>query len=223
MSHRIRSGWPAFWRLALGLVLGLLVGCNNTLPIETPPSEGQQILFSDDFSTRTSKWALFETTEGAAYIQQGELYLEDRGGGIGIYTLPLDYSWDDVVVDVRVRHIEGAQDNWMGVSCRMEDEENYYLFAISADGYYLILKVEEGFPTPLAGPLLGAAINTGRATNQLTVRCADDQLALSVNGDLVAARTDTSLQSGAVALFVDAVAPGSVTNAAFDALVIAEP
>ncbi|MFP4344154.1 MAG: hypothetical protein ACLFU8_05625 [Anaerolineales bacterium] len=211
------------YMLALLLVWTLLGGCTTPPTLTPAAAEGKPSLFADDFTSPNRAWALFETNEGAAYVQQGELYLEDRGRGIGIYTHPVDHEWQDVEVDVRVRHIAGAQNNWMGVICRQQDEENYYLFAISADGYYLILKVEAGIPTPVAGPLTSELINAGRATNQLLVRCEEDTLALSINGDLVALRTDRTFREGNVALFADAVEAGSTTTVAFDALTILEP
>jgi hypothetical protein len=208
---------------ALLLAGTLFAGCTTPPTLTPAAAEGEPSLFADDFTSPNRTWALFETNEGAAYVQQGELYLEDRGRGIGIYTHPVDHEWEDVLVDVRIRHIAGSQNNWMGVICRQQDEENYYLFAISADGYYLILKVEAGIPTPVAGPLKSELINPGRATNQLLVRCEEDRLALSINGDLEASRTDRTFKEGNVALFADAVEAGSTTTAAFDAFTILEP
>ncbi len=181
------------------------------------------VLLSDDFAIPNTAWAFFDTVEGAAYVQQEELYLEDRGKGVGIYTGLVNHTWENTIIQVRLRQIEGTQNNWMGIICRQQDENNYYLFAISADGYYLLLKVQDGVPTKLAGPLANAKINPGRATNLLEARCDGPILTLGVNGERLVSRTDASFESGSVALFADAVEGGRATTVAFDTFIISEP
>jgi hypothetical protein len=204
--------------------MSLALGACTTDPAVSYPSspEGADVLFVDDFSTPPTTWLLFDSPEGAAYARQGELYLEDRGRGIGIYTRPEQDGWDDVNLSVQVRQVEGTQNNWMGVICRQQDEGNYYLFAVSADGYYLILKMADGYPTPLAGPYPNEAVLAGREANLLEVRCEGNTLSLNINDQLLISRTDDSFRRGEVALFADAVGPNDVTTAAFDALVVSE-
>ena len=195
--------------------------CTSPTPMTTallPPGA----VFSDDFVTNDGRWGLFDTQDGAAYLQQSELYLEDRGQGVGVYTQLAQHRWDDLGVTLRLRQVEGTQDNWMGVICRLQDEENYYLLAISADGYYLILKTEAGVPTALTGPAQSDAIQPGRATNALEARCVGETLTLGVNGEELASVQDESFAEGSLALFADGVG-GQRTTVAFDALVISEP
>ncbi len=209
--------------LSLILFLGL-VACTAAPPAPgLSPINPTGGILSDEFSPANPAWALFDTAEGAAYVQQGELYLEDRGQGVGIYTRLIDYTWEDTVVSVQVRQVEGTQNNWMGVTCRQQDEENYYLFAISADGYYLIMKVEDGLRSKLAGPVISPVITPGREANQLEARCEGTRLSLSVNGQLLATRTDISFAAGSVALFADAAEVGSTTTVAFDAFSVSDP
>lgn len=218
-QHRTPRPW-----ITLLILLTLLPAC---APIAAPTDiantpTAETALFSDTFSAANTAWAHFDTPESAAYMQQGELYLEDRGRGIGVYTRLVGQRFDDVVIQVLVRHVEGTQDNWMGAICRQQDEENYYLFAISADGYYLILKVENGFPTPLAGPTPADIIHPGRAKNQLEARCEGAALTLRINDTLVSAQTDGSFREGEVALFTDA-ARGGTTTTAFDSFKLLRP
>ncbi|MBN1260989.1 MAG: hypothetical protein JXB35_09945 [Anaerolineae bacterium] len=237
LRRRLLSGAQA---AARGIVVSLLLiaGACAPVPVDepspiptstTPAGAGETAappatvpLLRDDFSSNGGGWTLFDTPEGAAFIQQGELYLEDRGRGVGVYSQPVGQSWDDVTVNVLVRQIEGSQDNWMGVICRQQSEENYYLFAISADGYYLILKVENGLPMPLAGPALSEAINPGRATNQIEARCDGTILTLNINNSLFVSRADATFSRGAIAVFTDAVA-GGATTAAFDSFTLLQP
>ncbi len=128
-----------------------------------------------------------------------------------------------MVINVQLRQVAGTQNNWMGVLARQQDEQNYYLFALSADGYYLVLRVKEGVATALAGPTASEYINLGQDANHLQVRCEGDTLALSANGLLLVSRTDDTFAAGQVALFADSVAFYETTTVAFDSLVISEP
>lgn len=194
--------------------------CVSSTPTTTAtPSDA---LLSDDFSTNVGTWTLFDTPEGAAYVQQDELFLEDRGQGIGIYTQLAQRQWDDLVISTRLRQVEGTQDNWMGVICRQQDQDNYYLLAISADGYYLILKTATGVPTALVEPARSDVINPGRATNTLEAQCEGDMLTLRINGEELASVQDDSFETGTVALFADGIA-GQRTTVAFDVFAISKP
>lgn len=212
--HSGRSGW---WLLLGGLLWGIVWTACSPPSAATPTEASPQAdAVTDNFSASQTRWALFDTPEIAASIQAGELYLEDRGQGIAAYSPLVGKTWNNVVIKVQVRQVEGTFNNWMGIICRQEDEENYYLFAISADGYYLILKTEDGIATPLVGPTFTSAIHTGQDTNQLEAHCEGSILSLTVNDTLLVSRSDRTFASGGVALFADAVAAGEPTTVAFD-------
>jgi hypothetical protein len=181
-------------------------------------------IVADDFSRPNAGWARFDTEESAVYALAGELYLEDRGRGTAVYTPLVGHKYKDVVVNVDVRHVQGSVNNWMGVLCRHQDEDTYYLLAISADGYYLILSANEGAITPLVGPEYSEIIRQGKAENNLRIRCQRTQLSLWVNDELIATHTANDLtEAGDVALFADAVQRGEIAVVAFDNFVLSAP
>lgn len=211
------------------LLLLLISACSTpttspsptTVPTAATPTAAP---LTDDFEPPNPAWARFETTESAVYAQAGELYLEDRGKGIAVYAPLAGKTYTDVVATVQVRHVQGTVNNWMGVICRQQDEENYYLLAISADGFYLIMLVDDGAPTPLVGPETSDIIRTGKARNNLEVRCVGDALSLWVNGERLVTHTDDTLRgAGAVALFADAVERGETAVTAFDNFALTQP
>ena len=105
-----------------------------------------------------------------------------------------------------------------------QDEDNYYLLALSADGYFLVLRVVDGEATPLVGPDYSEHIRIGKAENNLRVECRGAALSMWINGELVAVTSDRGLQeAGNVALFADAVRRGEILVAAFDNFVLANP
>jgi hypothetical protein len=203
----------------LGIGLSIALSACNALPIQslTPTvARPTQVAIEDDFSSPNQNWVRFDTDEGAAYVLDDEFYLEDRGKGIAVHSPLLGQTWSDLLIEVQVRQVQGSMNNWMGILCRQYDEENYYLFAISADGYYLILKMEEGSPVPLIEPTATQSIRVGKATNYLKVHLHQDDLAFSVNNTLLVTRTDQAFDKGNVALFADAVEVGQTTVVAFD-------
>lgn len=206
------------------LLLLLCVGCAAPLPEGTPVATAGTPYLTDTFDPPHSAWVRFDTEAGAAYALQGEFFLEDRGRGIAVYSPLLDEVHTDVTIGVQLRHVQGSFNNWMGVLCRQQDEENYYLFAISADGYYLLLRVQDGAPTALTGPQTSAAIQKGKAVNTLTARCRGTSLSLWINDALVVTRVDEALaEAGQVALFADAVDSGQTTTVAFTDFTLSAP
>lgn len=216
--------WHPFL-ICLGLMLVLVIpACGRPTPSSLPMTLPTSYLVADDFSPPSTAWARFDTEEGAAYALAGELYLEDRGKGTAVYSPLVGHRYTDVEVTVEVRHVQGTVDNWMGVLCRQLDEDNYYLLAISADGYAVILRTQGGTMTPLFGPTFHEAIRTGKAENALRVRCQGTRLMLWANDELVAQATDDGIsEPGQVALFADAVPRGELTVVAFDSFILASP
>ncbi len=206
----------------LALLLGMVAACTAPQPTLSPTTAAGEALFRDDFSSPTGYWRLFDADGGRAEIRDGAFYLQAAGGETSLYAPLLLGPWDDVVASVEVRQVEGTEDNWMGLLCRQRDVDNYYLFAISADGYYLMLKVRNGVQEPLAGPTYSTLIRPGLAWNRLTVRCEGSSLQMSVNGRFLVNRTDADLARGGIALFADALRGGG-TTVAFDDFRLTQP
>ncbi len=209
----------------LTLVLVLVASaCGPATPSSPPMALPISYIAADDFAPPDPRWARFDTEASAVYALAGELYLEDRGQGTSVYTPLIGEKHVDIDVTVDVRHVQGSVNNWIGVLCRQQDEQNYYLLAISADGYYLILEAVDGETTPLVGPEYSEEIRSGKAENHLRALCKGTSLSLWVNGELLTVTSDRTLQeAGNVALFADAVERGEIVVVAFDNFVLAEP
>ncbi|MBN1876119.1 MAG: hypothetical protein JXA33_17985 [Anaerolineae bacterium] len=223
MTPASRSQHNPLYLLPLLLLL-IIAACNSPSASPSPIPTPTTAPFTDDFTPPDSAWARFETVESAIYAQAGELYLEDRGKGIAVYAPLAGKTYTNTVITVQVRHVQGTVNNWIGVICRQQDEDNYYLSAISADGFYLLLLVEDNTPTPLIGPETSESIRTGKARNDLEVRCVGDALSLRVNGSPLFWHMDSSLRTdGGVALFADAVERGETSVTAFDNFMLTKP
>lgn len=206
------------------MVALLLMACTSENPDIMPTPTPEALVLFDDYVAVSPDWALFDTDQGAAYVYNEEFYLEDRGKGIAVYSPLLKQTYEDVKISVEMRYVQGSMKNWMGVICRQQDEANYYVLAISADGFYLIQRVVDDVVTPLGGPTASEFIHTGKAKNTLEAMCQGNTLSLRVNDTLLVSCTDSTLSvQGQVALFTDAVESGGTTLTAFDDFTLAIP
>ena len=162
--------------------------------------------------------AVVEIAEGTLNIstsQTGQIWWTNVGR-----------NFNDVIVTVQARQTNGPNNNAYGVLCRYQDENNFYIFLISGDGYYAIGKYESGseqitYLTPNQEYVFSDLINQGVATNLLRVSCVGNELSLSVNGLPLVSVTDNSFTGGDVGLGVSTLEPGTAVVQFDDLLVLA--
>jgi hypothetical protein len=210
-----------YFSLIIGLVLVLsllgAVGC------KTDSTSNANILFSDDFSRDNGEWDVYSNTNGEVFYEGGWLHV------INYTTAPvdtetmLDRYFTDFVLEVETKLIDGTDNNWHGVVCRYQDEGNYYVFGISADGYYYISRFIDYDQVGLAGSTPSSYINQGwDVVNSIYIECIGNKLKLSANGHTLASVTDSTFSSGKIGLLATAW-EGDLSEIAFDNLVITEP
>lgn len=180
-------------------------------PTATVPSG---LLLQDDFSDPNSGWLTMGDESGTIAYRDGALVVRNEGLGQALFT-DAGLTVSDVTVEVDVEWRDGTQDNWMGVACRMQPNNDNYAFFISADGFYLVAEYSGGAAQPLDGPNPSTAIRTGAAVNHLRVECRGDSLRLWVNGTLLSEQRDGTLTEGLVGLLVDSL-DGTPTEVRFD-------
>ncbi len=170
------------------------------------------VLFQDNFANTDSGWNRVRDTNG-------NITDYENGGYRILNNLPISHVWanpglkfNDVRVDVDANKTNGPDDNYFGVICRYKDGSNFYILAISSDGYYGIVKVINGSLNLLGADQMqpSEAIQQGNEANHLSVECKGDSLSLSVNGTLLATTQDKDFSSGDVGLEVSTRQSGSV-------------
>ena len=182
-----------------------------------------EILFSDDFSDESSGWVTFDDYDGRVIYRDGCLYVKDSA--VDEHTIGSESQryFTDFILEVETWLVDGNDDNWHAVSCRYKDDDNYYGFAIGADGYYTVRKWVDGDSTTFVAPTYSGYINQGvGAVNLIHIECIGSSLSLSVNGHELASVTDTALNGGDIALCANALA-GTFTEVAFDNIIVTKP
>lgn len=197
------------------LLLFLLLGACNALPNSGPDAcDGEGVLFTDDFSGDTNcGWVTYNRGGTEVGIADGAMQISTSQPGQIWWTNP-GRDFDDVVITTEVRQSAGPDDNAFGVICRYQNEENFYLFLISGDGYYAIGKYQSGssevtYLTPDAQFQPSDAINKGSATNQIEAKCVGNQLSLAVNGLNLITVEDPTFVTGDIGLAASTLQPGT--------------
>ena len=198
--------------LAIGC---MLLGAACTLGgSEVDPCDGGGALLQDDFSgEQNCGWALYNRGGTVTDISDGVLQMSTSQPGQIWWTNP-GRTFDDTIITVLARQTDGPNDNAYGVICRYQNEDNFYLFLISGDGFYMIGKyasdsTQVQYLTGNGEFTFSEIINQGVATNQIRASCIGNELSLSVNGILLATATDSTFESGDVGLGVSTFAPGT--------------
>ncbi len=215
--------------LVLLIIALLLVGCDS-LPLgDTGPDlcDGGGALFADDFSgEQACGWLEYNRGGAVSAMEDGVLKISTSSPGEIWWTNP-ERSFDDVIINVQTEQLSGPDDNAYGVICRYRDEQNFYVFLISGDGYYSIGKYSgpENRVTYLTADgqfVPSDLINQGPAVNSIQASCIGNQLSLAVNGEPLITVTDPDFKSGDVGLAVSTLQQGTV-EIAFDDMRVFAP
>jgi hypothetical protein len=161
------------------------------------------VLFQDDFSDTSSGWGnLSHENFGILDYFDGYFRIQVEGDRHMLWTGPgLDFS--DIRLEADSIKVIGSPDDIFGLVCRAADQENFYFFAISSDGYYGIGKMINGEQEliSMSGMLPNEVISQGKAVNHLRADCTEDHLVFFVNGQMLASVNDLEFTTGDVGLF----------------------
>lgn len=158
------------------------------------------VLFQDDFTNPSSGWEnLTHEQYGTMDYFDGYYRIQVIGEQQMLLASP-GLNFTDVRLESDTIKVIGSSDDIFGLICRVKDQENYYFFVISSDGYYGIGKMINGLQTMIdtSGMLPSEIINQGKSVNHLRADCIGDHLELSVNGQLLTSVKDVELSNGDV-------------------------
>jgi len=192
---------------------------NFSVSGQTPSS----VLWQDDFSDPGSGWATGTSDSGQVSYGGGELRIRNNTASqYATYSNP-GLWFSDLIIEVESRLVEGSEDNWHHLSCRVVDPTTYYVASYSADGYYSASSRIGNEQTKFVSPTPSDAIRQGVGiTNVATLECAGNQLRFWVNGELLVDVTDSALSEGDIGLGATSLG-GEYSDIAFDNLVIRAP
>ena len=184
-------------------------------------------LLSDDFSNPDSGWSEYTSANGSAGYKNGGYLIQVLTKNWMIWDPLPNVFQNDVRLEVDATKTEGQDDSsQFGVACRYQDSDNFYLLALSSDGYAAIFLKSQGKYTNLSSADKKWAsvdgINGGTATNRLRADCIGSDLTLYSNGTQVASASDDTFSEGGVALIAGTFDTGG-TSIQFDNFTVYRP
>lgn len=177
-------------------------------PTGPVPAQGD-LLYEDDFRDPGSGWDTWSEGTTAGKYVDGEYRLAVYSKDYMAWSHPADdQKFKDVAVEVDARQVEGSLDSTFGLIVRTQiDEERYYWFQISGDGYYSVeRKGDDGWILLQAWEASDAIKQGLDAINQIRVVCYRDRFRFYVNDTHLTDLTDGTLRTGVVGLAAGAYA-----------------
>ncbi len=179
--------------LVLGVLLAALIGLNQAAANwhYVLRAEPGQVLYTATFDAFLDDWEQYEGRL-EAQISDGLLRINAETANSGPYSVAKPY-FDDFDLRVQGKAVEGDPTNGYGVIFRLQDKGNrsvdddsYYLFLVSSDGYYKLERVIDGEAKEISLWIASPVVNQGiGAMNALRVTAQGDQFQFFVNDQQV--------------------------------------
>jgi hypothetical protein len=195
--------------------------------VEPPVPASGTVLFQDDFSNPLSGWDRGSTSDGVMDYDGGVFRILVNTPKALFWSAP-GTQYTDSRTEVDTAKINGPDSNRAGLICRW-DGKQFYLFMISADGYFAVGRAQIVNGAMAEVTLLGqdqmvfsSNINTGMAINHLRADCIGNTLTFYINGFPVSQVTDAAIPSGESGLMGGAFEEGGV-DIIFDQFIVMQP
>lgn len=189
---------------------------------QPPASASGSVLFQDDFSNPLSGWDHVLSDGGSMDYDSGIYRFLVAAQNFNYWSTPKK-RFTDTRVEVDTAKLGGPDSNRAGIVCRVNNDQ-FYFFVISSDGYYAVGRTN-GLESYLLGQdqmMPSSNIHTGVAINHLRADCVGTTLTFYINGFPVSQVSDSTLASGDVGLIAGAFEEGGV-DIIFDQFVVMQP
>jgi hypothetical protein len=257
--QRVGTG---LWILSVaGLTLALAL-MTDVIDLPVPHPQPGELLYASTFDALTEEWDIHggrdsvEVTDapgldlaaGEAALVEGGLLVVRHGSPYPgeIVWSALDRKFNDFDLRVTAQRVAGPVDNQYGVIFRYRDGQNFYVFLISSDGWYSLVKVKDDVQEVISEWNQSDVIRQENGANEIRVVARGDEFRFYVNGTPMplcfkgenaysmwtAGKCDTSTESyiykdsdfkqGRIALVTGTI-DGSEVTVAFDDLLIVGP
>lgn len=180
-------------------------------------SAGGAVLLEDDFSDPgVSNLDQSEDETSRSAYEDGGYVLQVKEPETLVWVL-VGGPYSDIGVEVETEVARDSDIAAAGLVFHYQDDDNFYLFSVTNDGYYALELLQGGEWIVLIDPTLSDEVDADR--NTLRVETSGGRIALYVNGALLEETVDDTFTSGEVALAVSTF-EGSTGSVRFDDLVI---
>ena len=184
----------------------VFLGASLTPPATRPHRVSAPIappVFEEAFDDNSREWSVWEDEHGTKGAEDGVYYITVSDTGWASWGTS-DRTFDDFVVQVEAWVADGPDDNGYGLVFRYQDNDNFYYYEVSSDGYYSIGKMAADEWEILVGWSESDLIRLGRQTNTLSVECDSPRMTFIVNGYQIEELTDDDFEAGSLGFIAEA-------------------
>lgn len=173
-----------------------------TEPLPTPVPFTKALL-QDDFASASSGWPRARNSKYTLEYTNGNYHIliSEQGAGQEV-TRNGEGNYADTSIEVDAEQTAGPSDGLIGVTCRNDNNGNFYSFEFSQDGTYGIYKYSNGSGDALDEQTLQPGLIHQNSVNHLEGICAGDTLTLLVNGQVLSQVQDSDYTKGEVGMIV---------------------
>ncbi len=214
-----------YWRHVF-LLIGLLclAGCADATGV--PGATGSDVIYADGFVPgEMGNWVIEGDNAGQTAVINEQLVIDLVDNNIMQFTTLPDVTFDDFILEVDARLLEGDLGSSYGVLFRMQDTTRFYRFEITGDGLYMVERRDgdAGWTRFVDRWTESPAIKQGLGSvNRLRVEAVGQTISLYVNDSPIYQFNDTAYSSGTIALDAGTFVQPKA-QVAFDNLVVRRP
>lgn len=165
-------------------------------PVERPAPQ-EDLALEEDFSAKS--WEVFADGDHRKGYEDEQYFIVVESADYSFWSVA-GKNFTDAVVEVETYQVAGPDNNNYGLILRYQDDDNFYSFEISGDGYYTFGKSVEGQYYSIIPWRESVAINLGQAANVLRVEVVGRDFTLYINDELVDAAIDSEFSGGDIGL-----------------------
>ena len=182
---------------------------STATPAPTPteaiptPIPFTKVLFKDDFSSSSSGLPRDRNSKYTLEYKDGKYHVlvNEQGKGQEV-TMDNKGNYTDVSVEADIQQTAGPSDGLMGLTCRDDNNGNFYSFEFSQNGTYGIYKYSNGSADSLDEETMDPNTVNQNDVNHIEGVCSGDTLTLLLNGQVLSQVQDSDYPKGAVGLTV---------------------
>ncbi len=168
----------------------------NYRPVERPVQK-EQLLLYDDFSQ--PQWEVYGDDDHRKGYEEGQYFIVVEVEEFSYWSIAGE-SLADFIVEIESAQVSGPDDNDYGLILRHQDDENFYSFEISGDGYYTFDKLVAGELFDIISWQESEAIRQGNGHNTLRVEAIGPNFSFYINDKLVDVAIDSEFSQGDIGL-----------------------
>lgn len=165
-------------------------------PVERPAPR-EDLALEEDFSGQN--WDISADDDHRKGYEDEQYFIKVESADYSFWSVA-GKSFTDTVVEVETFQVDGPDNNNYGMILRYQDDDNFYSFEISGDGYYTFGKSVDGQYYSIIPWRESTTINLGQAANVLRIEAMGRDFTLYINDELVDAAIDSEFSEGDIGL-----------------------